>query len=188
MMAHWEATKAARVLSLAMLQNPIHVAVYQGSGEDVREEIELGFDRLLHEKPGIVFLSKSEGKIVGVMRMKSCCGPEGAEKKPGPKAPKNTSDRISHWHGIWAANDPGDSHWHLGPIGVLPSFRGSGIGSTLMDRFCREVDACRAAAYLETDLAANVRFYEKFGFNTVEEADILGVKNYFMWRPAQQIS
>ena len=39
-----------------------------------------------------------------------------------------------------------NQHWHLGPIGVLPEYQGQGIGSRLMQRFCREVDACQASA------------------------------------------
>jgi catechol 2,3-dioxygenase-like lactoylglutathione lyase family enzyme len=42
------------------------------------------------------------------------------------------------------------------------------------------VDACRASAYLETDLEKNVRFYEKFGFKIVSRSAIFDVKNYDM--------
>jgi len=75
-------------------------------------------------------------------------------------------------------------HWHLGPIGVLPTHQGSGIGSILMERFCKEVDACLAKAYLETDLDKNVLFYEKFGFQVVSESKIFDVKNRYMLRPS----
>ena len=85
----------------------------------------------------------------------------------------------------WAMHDPAEPHWHLGPIGVLPAHQGSGIGSLLMERFCREVDACRAAAYLETDMDKNVRFYEKFGFKIINESEIFGVKNRYMLRDSQ---
>ena len=85
----------------------------------------------------------------------------------------------------WARNDPLDQHWHLGPIGVLPSHQGFGIGSELMQRFCNEVDACLAKAYLETDLDQNVRFYEKFGFKVVSESEIFHVKNRYMLRDSR---
>jgi len=51
-----------------------------------------------------------------------------------------------------------------------------------MERFCKEVDACLAKAYLETDLDKNVRFYEKFGFKVVSESKIFDVKNRYMLR------
>jgi predicted N-acetyltransferase YhbS len=65
-----------------------------------------------------------------------------------------------------------EQHWRLGPVGVLPSHQGKGIGTTLLNRFCKEVDACLTPVYLETDTDKNVRFYERFGFQVVEETDI----------------
>jgi predicted N-acetyltransferase YhbS len=76
-------------------------------------------------------------------------------------------------------------HWHLGPIGVLPSHQGLGIGSRLMARFCTEVDACQAKAFLETDLDKNVRFYGKFGFKVVSESEIFDVKSRYMLRTSR---
>ncbi|WP_300458046.1 hypothetical protein [Desulfobacula sp.] len=51
--------------------------------------------------------------------------------------------------------------------------------------FIMEVDACRAEAYLETDVNNNVRFYEKFGFEVIAESDIFNVKNRYMLRISQ---
>ena len=41
----------------------------------------------------------------------------------------------------------------------------------------------RPGLYLETDKSENVRFYQKFGFTVVAQAEILGVANWFMSRP-----
>lgn len=177
--------ESARVLSVAMLNNPLHVAVFQGKGEKERIEIEKMFCELFIELPGIVLLAKEKQKIIGVMRMKSCEGRKVAD------APKNAKDEIdigwrkSVWHTEWGRHDPLEQHWHLGPIGVLPTHQGSGIGSILMERFCKEVDACLAKAYLETDLDKNVRFYEKFGFKVVSESKIFDVKNRYMLRASR---
>ena len=174
--------ESARVLSVAMLNNPLHVAVFRGRGEKERIEIEKMFCELFIELPGIVFLAKEKQNIIGVMRMKSCEGPKVVD------APKNAKDendigwRKSVWHTEWGRHDPLEQHWHLGPIGVLPNHQGSGIGSILMERFCREVDACFAKAYLETEGDKNVRFYEKFGFKVVRESEIFDVKNQYMLR------
>jgi predicted N-acetyltransferase YhbS len=89
------------------------------------------------------------------------------------------------WFREWAAHDPVEQHWHLGPIGVLPSRQGMGVGTELMQRFCREVDKCSATAYLETDLDENVRFYEKFGFKLISESTIFNVPNRYMLRDSQ---
>ena len=183
LMQRSEIQDAARVLSAAMLDNPLHIAILLGKGEAQRMEIETMFHSLLTELPGVVFLAKENQDIVGVMRMNSC---QGRDVQP-PEQPGDLNDinwRRSVWRAEWARRDPKEQHWHLGPIGVLPQHQGKGIGSMLMERFCREVDACGAQAYLETDKDMNVRFYEKFGFKLMEEADIFGVMNRYMLRGA----
>jgi ribosomal protein S18 acetylase RimI-like enzyme len=177
--------EAVKVLSIAMLDAKLHVAVLQGNSENERQEIEKMFLELFTHLPGIVFLVKEKQKIVGVMRMKSC---EGYKPVDDPKDPKDKNDinwRKSVWHTEWARHEPLNQHWHLGPIGVLPDYQGFGIGTMLMERFCKEVDACLAEAYLETDVDKNVRFYEKFGFQVVSESEIFNVKNRYMLRPPQ---
>ena len=143
--------KSVKVLSIAMLNNPHHIGVFLGNGENERLEIEKMFFELFNNLPGIVFLAKENEKIIGVMRMKSCIGKVIDE----PDVFEDENDinwRKSVWFREWAEHDPAEQHWHLGPIGVLPSHRGIGIGTELMQRFCKEVDHCSAKAYLETDL------------------------------------
>jgi ribosomal protein S18 acetylase RimI-like enzyme len=174
--------ESAKVLSVAMLTNPVHVAVFQGNGEKERLEIEKMFYNLLLERPGILFLAKEKRNIIGVMRMKSC---QGTKATAPPKDSQDENDigwRKSVWHTEWARHEPASQHWHLGPIGVLPSHQGLGIGSMLMARFCKEVDACQAEAYLETDLDKNVCFYETFGFKVISESEIFDVKSRYMLR------
>jgi len=177
--------EAARVLSVAMLDNPLHVALFQGKDENARLEIEKMFHTLLVELPGIVFLAKKGLTLLGVMRMKSCDGRKALDDPAGPPDENDINWRKTVWRREWAHHDPSEQHWHLGPIGVLPSHHGMGIGSKLMQRFCREVDACRAEAYLETDLERNARFYEKFGFKIVARSDIFRVSNRYMIRPSK---
>ena len=179
-----EIQQSAKVLSIAMLNNPHHIGVFLGNGENERLVIEKMFVDLFKNLPGIVFLAKEHENIIGVMRMKSCVGK--VIDDPGIFEDENDIDwRKSVWFNEWAKHDPIEQHWHLGPIGVLPTHQGLGIGSILMDRFCKEVDACKANAYLETDSDRNVRFYEKFGFKVVSESEIFGVKNRYMLRDLQ---
>ena len=177
--------ESARVLSVAMLDNPLHYAVLQGKGEKERLEIEKMFSDLFLQFPGIVFLAKEKNNVIGVMRMKSCCGSKTREEPNLAEASNDISWRKSVWHAEWARHDPLEQHWHLGPIGVLPSHQGSGIGSLLMERFCREVDACSAKAYLETEGEKNRRFYSKFGFEIVTKSIIFNVENLYMERFSQ---
>ena len=177
--------ESAKVLSIAMLNAQLHIAVLQGNSENERQEIEKMFCELFVQLPGIVFLAKENKKIIGVMRMKSC---EGYKPIDTPRDSKDENDidwRKSVWHTEWARHEPLSQHWHLGPIGVLPSYQGLGIGSMLMERFCKEVDDCMAEAYLETDVDKNVRFYEKFGFKVVSESEIFNVQNRYMLRASQ---
>ncbi len=177
--------ESAKVLSIAMLNNPLHLAVFQGNSENERLKIEKMFYELLIELPGIVFLAKEHQKIVGVMRMKSCVGRKVIDESNEANDENNIRWRKSVWHKEWATYDPKEQHWHLGPIGVLPSHRGRGIGSGLMQRFCKEVDICSARAYLETDLDENVRFYKKFGFEMISDSRIFHVANRYMERVSQ---
>jgi ribosomal protein S18 acetylase RimI-like enzyme len=178
--------ESARVLSVAMLNNPLHLAVFQGNGERERIEIEKMFCALFIELPGIVFLVKEKQNIIGVMRMKSCDGRKTADSPKDVTDENNIGWRKSVWHTEWGRHDPPEQHWHLGPIGVQPTHQGSGVGSMLMERFCKEVDACLAKAYLETDLDKNVRFYEKFGFKVVSDSHIFDVKNRYMLRASRK--
>ena len=91
---------------------------------------------------------------------------------------------MRKWGSIWAKHHPDKPHCHLEAIGVLPERQGQGVGSLLLKHFCAYVDELKQAAYLEADQPKNVRFYERFGFNVVEEASVLSLPNWFMWRDA----
>jgi ribosomal protein S18 acetylase RimI-like enzyme len=77
-----------------------------------------------------------------------------------------------------------DLHWYLGTIGVEPALWGRGVGTALLSAWLRLVDADAAPAYLETDAVGNIRFYERAGFEVVEEISVLGVSVWTMRRPA----
>lgn len=181
-MEHNDIEESAKVLSLAMVNNPIHIAVFQGNGESERLVIEKMFLELLQKQPGIVFVAKELDKIIGVMRMNSCIGKKVTDEPKDLKDDQDTENRQSFWLGEWVKRDPKEQHWHLGPIGVLPSHRRLGVGSQLMERFCKEVDNCSSKAYLETDLDENVRFYRKFGFEIISKSNIFQVDNKYMVR------
>jgi len=182
LMEHSDTQEAAKILSLSMLNNPLHIAVFQDNSEKERLEIEKMFLELFKKLPGIVFLAKEGRKIIGVMRMKSCVGRKMNDLPIEVQDEKNIDFRKYIWHREWSNKDPKEQHWHLGPIGVLPSHRRLGIGSKLMGRFCEEVDHCNATAYLETDLDKNVHFYKTFGFKVISRSDIFQVENRYMLR------
>ncbi len=183
--------EAAVVLSQAMLRNPIHVAVYLGESELERQQLEGAFLALLRDRLEHVFMAIQGSQIVGVCRYYGCRGdwlisPDVQQLLDAcdPELSSPT-DRSNYWKGFWARRDPRILHSHLGPIGVLPEYQNLGIGTQLMERYCKVVDERKLPAFLETDTLNNVSFYRKFGFNLVDEIDILGVMNFFMWREIQ---
>lgn len=190
-MAPGEELKAANVLSVAMVSNPIHIAVMQGQGEGERQSLEDRFLEMLEERPGEVFLAKLETTIAGVLRSQACHGVPAARERAMEEHEIDEAflvekeSRFAYWRHVWNKHDPLEPHQHLGPVGVIPRFQGHGIGSKLMVMFCSQVDIRNEPAYLETDSRENVGFYEKFRFRLIGETDIFNVKNFFMWRPAQ---
>ena len=187
-----EIEEAAEVLSHAMLRNPINVAVYQGESENERQQIENAFLALLRDRPEDLIMAKQGSKIVGVCRSYICRGDrfisQEVQELLDTRNPKLSSfkDRHNYWVGCWARYDPSIVHRHLGPIGVLPEYQNLGVGTLLMERYCGLVDEHKLPAYLETDTLTNVSFYRKFGFNIIDEIEILEAMNYFMWREIQE--
>ena len=100
----------------------------------------------------------------------------------GPRS----AGRTMSWLGAWSKHDPDEHHWHLGPVAVDAHLQGMGLGSLLMRAFCQRMDDAGEDAYLETDKEINVRFYERFGFGVTGEEEVLGVRNWYMYRRAQE--
>ena len=56
----------------------------------------------------------------------------------------------------------------------------------LLRLFCARMDDAGEDAYLETDKEINVRWYERFGFEITGEDEVLGVRNWYMFRRARK--
>ncbi len=95
-----------------------------------------------------------------------------------------TTWRLLAWKLLWGEQDLDESHVHLGPVSVDRHLRGQGIGSLLLLRHAGMLDSLGAVGYLETDRPQAVGFYERFGYVVVDERDVLGVRCWFMRRPA----
>ncbi len=184
-----EIAEASVLLSRAYSPLPLICAALGGQSEKQRSLLESGYKMNL--KKGIVFSAKENGKILGVMRILEWpqCQKEyksfrGLRLLLALLAFRRKALRIREWLSIWGKHDPNEPHLHLNVIGVLPERQGQGIGSLLLSHFCAYVDQLGQAAYLETDVPRNIRLYERFGFNVVEEAPVLSIPNWFMWRDA----
>lgn len=60
-----------------------------------------------------------------------------------------------------------EAHWHLLTLGVHPDFQGHGLGSQLLRTGRQRARAAQLPCYLETTHPANVRFYERHGFQQI---------------------
>jgi ribosomal protein S18 acetylase RimI-like enzyme len=186
-----ETADAIGVLARGMRDNPLHIAAY-GHDPDHRVEALTGiFNGFIPMQPEPLRASEG-GSVVGV------CGlippPEcmvktfatlPAEQFPPMSDDPGEQERVVEWMQAWGTRDPDEPHFHLGPVAADHGKQGRGIGTAMMTAFCERVDRDHAPAYLETDKAENVGFYERFGFETVAKADVIGVPNWFMRREAR---
>lgn len=82
---------------------------------------------------------------------------------------------------------PRDPHWYLMGLGTDPSRQRTGVGTALVTTKLEECDRQRLGAYLETQKAINVPYYERFGFRVTGEIDLPrdGPHLWLMWRDPQ---
>jgi ribosomal protein S18 acetylase RimI-like enzyme len=79
---------------------------------------------------------------------------------------------------------PREPHWYLAVLGTDPAHWGEGVGSALVRHVLDDPAHGDEPAYLETETAANVPFYERHGFRVVGELDVPGggPHLWLMWR------
>ncbi len=70
---------------------------------------------------------------------------------------------------ILTAHHPSEPHAHLVFLGVRPDRQGQGLGSAILKRTLADVDQAHLPAYLETATEANVRLYQRYGFDVSAE-------------------
>lgn len=179
---------AVGVLARGMCDNPNPVAALGGQRLSRMRSMHGLFSAMMRGTPQEPLVARRGDWIVGVCGMLAPgrCQPSPAQMlrlvpmlfRLGPAK----ASRLSRWTRDWGQRDPQETHWHLGPVAVEPALQGMGVGSQMMKRFCEKMDAERQLSYLETEKPENVRFYERFGFATVAEAEVLGARNWFMRR------
>ena len=184
--------EAARIMSIALMTNPMTIALWGGEGENQRRRMEKLIKDVNLANPltrGLV--AKQGNRIVGAtnwiewphcqlsFRESLCFIPITLNTLRG------ASLRAFRLYSSWAKYDPHKSHRHLDMIGVLPEMQGQRIGYQLCAGIRDALDEQNKAAYLETALPGVVNMQEHFGFTVIGEAKLLGVHNWFMWREPQ---
>lgn len=79
---------------------------------------------------------------------------------------------------------PRKPHYYLFAIGVLPQYKGQGLGTALISKVLRTCDEENMPAYLENSKEENLEFYQGHGFEVVEEIQIASSSPplWLMWR------
>jgi GNAT superfamily N-acetyltransferase len=184
-----ELMTAAVVAARGMRDNPLHVAAIGDDPERRVRVMQRLFSRLLR-LPGRPALGAWDGdRLVGVagFAQPGRCQPsprDALRLAPAMVMAGTAAPRAGRWFSTWAKHDPDREHSHFGPLAVDLDVQGRGIGTLLLSAYCRRLDDTAQVAYLETDKAVNVRLYERFGFVVTAEADVIGVRNWFMTREA----
>jgi GNAT superfamily N-acetyltransferase len=65
---------------------------------------------------------------------------------------------------------------------VEPEQQGKAVGTAIMQHLVEKADEAKVGCYLENSNPRNLPFYQRFGFQTVIEKEIIGVPAWFMWR------
>lgn len=66
---------------------------------------------------------------------------------------------------------PAEPIYYLWFIGVHPDHQHQGVGSGLLAQLINKSSELKRPIYLETSMAENIGFYEKFGFRIYKELD-----------------
>jgi GNAT superfamily N-acetyltransferase len=64
------------------------------------------------------------------------------------------------------AHHPEGRLWYLGVIATVPSSRGKGLGTALLEQSLQSIDKAGLPAYLESTNPGNVSLYQRHGFAT----------------------
>jgi ribosomal protein S18 acetylase RimI-like enzyme len=93
------------------------------------------------------------------------------------------NDYVERKHGKLAPFD----HWYLMLLGVDPEYQGNGYGGRLIRGMLAETGETGLPCYLETTTESNVRLYEHFGFEVIDEFIVPGtpVEIWIMLRKGQ---
>jgi len=180
---------AVAVLARGFRDNPLPTAIFGGDETRRVRRLDTMFAmlfRLVRTQTPLVALDGTV--IVGVAGIAppGTCQPTVAQRLEmlpsllscGP----GSLVRVGRWMGAWGALDPTETHSHLGPFAVDADLRGRGVGSQILQEYCRRLDTANLMGYLETETEDNVRLYSRFGFEVTARRPVLGVPNWFMRR------
>lgn len=186
-----EIAEAIRVVARAMCTSPMAYAMLGDDPSRRYRHTHRLFERLYllaaHQRP---LVARLDGRIVASTNdlVRGACRASTFDLVRSLPALALTGPRsalkAARWFRDWEGRDPDRAHAHFGPFGVEPALQGNGIGSLVLREYCRRLDRAGEHSYLETEKPQNVALYSRFGFEVIDEDEVLGVANWFMWREA----
>jgi GNAT superfamily N-acetyltransferase len=182
----------ANIVASGMAISPLHRVIHGRQQPMLQSSLARGFGVALEisQRPGLVAWHGDVPVGVLVFGRPGACPATAAQRirlrqQLTEVLRPEIAERFLAWRTEWISHEPAQPHWHLGPLAAVQEYLGFGIGSALVTRFLAEVDAQNGVAYVETDTPRNAAFYRRFGFETQGESDVLGVRCFYMLRPAQ---
>jgi len=79
---------------------------------------------------------------------------------------------------------PRKPHYYLGGLGTDPSWQHRGLGSAVLAPVLERCDREGKPAYLEVSVEANIAFYNRHGFEVIDEVSVpeTSIRLWLMWR------
>jgi GNAT superfamily N-acetyltransferase len=95
--------------------------------------------------------------------------------------------RLERFEKAAEINEPAQSHYFVGMLGVIPAEQGKGHARRLLEHVRRlSMDAGCAGVALSTEDARNIPFYEHMGFEIVGSAEVDDIPTWSLWWPNEK--
>ncbi len=178
------------VLARAFRDNPMNVAIHGPNPARRVRANAAGLRSVVLDQEAMTFsrVISYEGRVVGGL----VAARPGWNPLPAPSLRRifecfwlQGGPAVRAWAEVGLAmpdHRPRDDHWYLVVLGVEPSMQGQGLGRRLLDALFAEVAAQPGEICLECDRPESVRFYERAGFDTRDEAEVHGVPCWCLGR------
>lgn len=198
-MAKSQKTQAAEVLSRAFMADPVYTAIFPDRDERERALGRLfgavvGYSLvygLVHTTPAVegaaCWLAPGNTELSLWRILRTGFGLQRAVASFNAQARREFLAVLAYTDELHKSQAPGP-HWYLWAVGVDPERQGQGIGSRLIQPVLTQADQQGVPCYLETQIASNVAFYQKRGFEIVSEGVVPDqeIRIWTMLRQAQR--
>ena len=185
-------TEAVTVLRDAFRDAPALMSILRGVGQKSRDrKLKVMFREVVHAaaRRSHVLGITLDGSVAAVaifhppgayppplLTQLTCLGR--TTLKTGPRGLL----RFIRWTSQIDRHQPAFPHFHLEVLGVTPECHGRGLGSAMLQEIVSIADAENTPCFLETADQRTVKLYHQFGFEVVDEDDILDIHLWFMVR------